>query len=525
MIHDINDLEPGSEILADICIVGGGAAGIAIAQALSETQLRVCVLESGELNMDSKTQALYDGSSSGAPYFPLDDSRCRLFGGSTYRWGARGAPMHEFDFALRDWIKSSGWPIGHEEVKTYYSSAEKLIGMHESFAYDENIWSLIGSEPLNIDRTKLKYQAFQFGKTVLFGHFYRDVFKHSRNVDVYLNANVTEIRSNQKANHIQHVDIKTLKGKTYRAQAKIFVLACGGIENPRLLLASNSICERGLCNDNDLVGRFFMEHPTVPVGTIDTTDKQRITEHYSPGRVAGRLVEVGMALTPEIQEQEQTLNAYARVKPALAPDATQALREIVWDLLHRRFRPGYSSRIFQVIKDPIGITRNAYRHLMNKPKHYKIDSVFVEIRTEQAPNPDSRVTLTEDIDALGMSKPHLNWQLTDLDKHTMQVITKIFAKQLDKSGHGTLIPDEWVLDDAPVFPAEMVGGHHHMGTTRMADSPTNGVVDKNCKAHGIDNLFVAGSSVFPTVGFVNPTLTILALSLRLVDHIRSGPAV
>lgn len=228
-----------------------------------------------------------------------------------------------------------------------------------------------------------------------------------------------------------------------------------------------------------------------------------------------------MALSPQIQETDRCLNAVARIKPALAPDATQALKEILWDLSRRRIRPDYGSRLTQVFKDPAGIVRNVYRHLRNKPKHYNIDALYVEVRTEQAPNPNSRVALADSTDALGLRKARLHWELTELEKRTMQVTATRFGRELTRIGHGEYSMDSCLQNKDLTFPPEMVGGHHHMGTTRMAEDPKKGVIDKNCRAHGIDNLFIAGSSVFPTASFVNPTLTIVALTLRLTDYLRT----
>jgi choline dehydrogenase-like flavoprotein len=521
MITDINELEDNHLIEADLCIIGGGAAGITLASELANSGIQVCLLESGSFRMEQQTQALYAGDTSGVPYFTLTDSRCRLFGGSTFRWGGRGAPMHRIDLEPRTWIPESGWPFAIDELEPFYARTQSINGMHAPFDYDGGVWKHFPLDPPGFDTKLFNYQAFQFGKIILFGDYYRDMLKNAANIQVYLHANVTCINSSEQGNHVDSLDIRTLTGRKFQARARYYALACGGIENARLLLLSDTVSPQGLCNEYDCVGRYFMEHPTVPVGTLKTENKQQVVDYYSPGRVEGRLVEVGLALTPERQKEEQCLNAVARVKPALAPDATQALREILWDLMHHRISSGYGSRLKQVLNDPAGVVRNVYRHLMNKPKHYNIDALYIEVRTEQAPNPDSRVTLGDRRDDLGLRMPHLHWSLNELDKHTMRVMSGLFGSELSRTGQGVYSEDSWLADKGLTFPGELVGGHHHMGTTRMAQTPENGVVDRNSRAFSVDNLYIAGSSVFPTVSFVNPTMTILALTLRLADHLKT----
>ena len=359
---------------------------------------------------------------------------------------------------------------------------------------------------------------------------YREQLRTASNVTVYLHANALRLRSNENGSHVEGVEAVSLTGQKYTVNARDYVLACGGIENARLLLLSRDAHPGGLCNEHDVVGRYFMEHPTVSAGAILSGQSQKVQDVFSPGLVGGRLVEVGLGLSPQIQETRRCLNAVARASPVLTRDSTQAMREVLWFLKHRRVHQEVSmfhdmawfkERIGDIARDPLGIIANLFRHAAGRPKRFRVDSLLLQIRTEQAPNPDSRVTLSGVTDALGQQRAHLHWELTMRDKLTMRVAAEAFDGELRRLGLGELRMAPWLASDELVWPPDMVGGHHHMGTTRMSDDPRTGVVNSDCRTHAVDNLFVAGSSVFPTAGYANPTMTLLALAIRLADHLRS----
>ena len=529
MITDINSLDSGTILNADICIIGGGAAAIAMAREFAGSKLEICILEGGGLNLEAEHQNFAAGETSGIPYFNLDESHYCLFGGSTFRWGARSAAMKPIDFEAREWVDLSGWPIQLDALKPYYDRLPEMLDLHEPFDIDADVWSHFQVELPAFDQTKFSPAAFQFGRTLLLGEEYRPQLKQADNIHIYLHARATNIQSNQDGSHIEQVDVKTLKGKTFTVKARTYVLACGGIDNARLLLLSDTVNPAGLCNSNDLVGRYFMEHPTVSGGIVRLKEWQSLHDVFSPGLLGGRLVETGLGLSEKLQNEGKCLNAVVSTKLNVSRDATQALREIIWNFRHRK-TPGSVSwyannawlrqRLGTILRNPFSIVSNLVRHVIGKPKRFKVDSVYLEIRTEQAPNPDSRVTLSDQTDSLGQRRAHLHWAMTRLDKHTMQVAAKAFEGELERLGVGELEQADWLSDEALTWDREMVGGHHHMGTTRMSDGEKTGIVDVDCKAHGIDNLYIAGSSVFPTAGFVNPTSTLLALAMRLADHLK-----
>ncbi len=444
-----------------------------------------------------------------------------MLGGSTLRWGARGAPFQEIDFSPRQWLERSGWPLSLSSLRPYYKRAERLIGMHADLPYDEGVWDLFGGSPLPHAETDLRFCVFQFGKTLLFGRAYREALRTASNVRVYLHANVTALDASAELDRLESVEVRTLSGRRCRFQSERFVLAAGGIENARLLLLPSPRAPHGLCNQHDLVGRFFMEHPTASVGLVESDRPRELLRIFYPGSVQGRRIEIGLSPRPEVQRAYECLNAVAAVRPTFGGDATEALRRISWELKHRRRPTQFAAGLKAMIGDPVGIARNIVLHLQGKPMHQRIESLRLEVRAEQEPNPASRVTLSEQTDALGVPRARLEWRMTRRDRNTFRVTAEEADRQLRSWGLGRVAPAAWV--DAPdrPWPVDLVGGHHHMGTTRMSHNPMTGVVDSDCRAHSVENLYLAGSSVFPTAGFVNPTPTLIALAVRLADHLKN----
>lgn len=530
MITEMASLDEDMVIMADIAIVGAGPAGIAIALQFANSGFKVVILESGNYDFDTSAQDLAAGTVSGLPYFALDASRYRMIGGSTFLWGARTAPMQPLDFAPREWLGLPGWPLLRTELDAYYDRAYELAGVHRPFEFDAKVWQHVRAEPVAFDAAKFDFSAFQFGRNLLFGRIYREALRKAPNIQVILGATVLGIETNPAASHVTSVEIGHVGGRRAKVAATNFVLAGGGIENARLLLLADSVNPLGLANSNDIVGRYFMEHPTVSAGIVHVDKPNALIDTFSPGLVGGRLVEVGLTLQPEVQRASDSLNAVARVVVETGRDATQAMRELLDNFRHRRLPYQLSwyqknrwlaERLATIASDPFSIVANSVRHAMGRPLRYKIGAIKLELRTEQEPNPDSRVTLGDTHDAFGLRRPNLHWALTKRDKATMRVLADGVGSELDRLRIGRLEMAPWLARDDLTFGSDMVGGHHHMGTTRMSSDPSQGTVDADCRAHEVDNLFIAGSSVFPTAGFVNPTATLLALSLRLADHLKA----
>jgi len=294
---------------------------------------------------------------------------------------------------------------------------------------------------------------------------------------------------------LREVIAGSLKGNRFRVRAKAFVLAAGGIENVRLLMQSRSVHGEGIGNDHDLLGRFFMEHPHLHVGFVTFTRPGGSLEMYrqhSQDPILGHESLGVLCPSPDLQRRERILNLSVQLYPAPRERLSDFVRGV--GRMAARTDAGFAST-------------GAAGDLV---------SANLYARVEPSPHPDSRVTLGSDRDALGMQRVKLDWRLPATDSDSLRRSLVAFGRELGRAGRGRLFVR---LTEARPWPGAS-GGDHHMGTTRMASEPAGGVVDPDCAIHGMDNLYVAGSSVYPTAGFANPTLTIVALALRLADHLR-----
>ncbi len=262
---DARTIPSGTAIETDILIIGGGPAGITLALALKDAPVKVTLLESGGMEFDAATQALYAGPETGTRYLPLDASRMRFFGGSTNHWGGWCRPLEKIDFEKRDWLAHSGWPFGREVLEAYFPRAQELVEAGP-FIYDDAPQKFPVST-LEMGAGGIETVWFQFSKmrgSVLpthFGERYADDLKQVSNLKLYTNANVTGLRLAKDGKSLNRVDVATLSGVKFSVTPRMVVLGAGAIENARLLLASNDVMAAGIGNANDLVGRYFSDHP------------------------------------------------------------------------------------------------------------------------------------------------------------------------------------------------------------------------------------------------------------------------
>jgi choline dehydrogenase-like flavoprotein len=152
---------------------------------------------------------------------------------------------------------------------------------------------------------------------------------------------------------------------------------------------------------------------------------------------------------------------------------------------------------------------------MPKPK-----TIRLQCRAEQYPEPDSRITLSDQLDALGLRKACIDWHLSELERKTARRMVETVGAEFERLNLGKLELSDWMRPEIEDWRSWVKEGNHHSGATRMADDPRQGVVDRNCRVHGIENLYISSSSVFPTTGTANPTFTIIALAIRLADHLK-----
>lgn len=502
---DATQLDNNTLIEGDICIVGAGAAGISMALEWINTGHKVILLEGGGFDYESRMQQLYSGKTTGQRYYPLESARLHYFGGTTGHWAGFCSPLEPIDFKKRNWVPQSGWPIQRTDLDPFYARAQKNLDLGP-YEYDYEYYrkhdaSLI---PLPFDKDVVYNKMWQFSPPTRFGKKYKDVIVNAANIYLYTYANVVDITANHNVTAITSVTVKNFAGKQHTVKAKHFILACCAIQNARLLLAANKQTSKGLGNDNDLVGRYFMEHLEIKSAEMWFPDPELLKlYHWEFGKTKYR---AELSISEQKQQEFKILNGTASFTPLQIAKQQPAFIDIWTADPNER-----QKKMDEMAKR---------EHVSKSEKGYTAYQLFTRI--EQAPNPNSRITLDTETDALGMRRAMLHWELTAFEKRSIRKIYEIIGQQLGIAAKGRIRMMDYLQNEEDnSWPSFTGGGWHHMGTTRMHNDAKQGVVDANCKVHGIQNLYVAGSSCYPTAGSPNPTLTVVALTLRLSDHLKS----
>jgi choline dehydrogenase-like flavoprotein len=543
MFEDANRIPADSVLQADLCIVGAGAAGITLALTLLDSGLDIVLLESGGAEDEPATQALYEGTVENARLHPpTDHYRVRRFGGSTTLWGGRCMPLDAIDFEPRDYIPHSGWPIRLDDLQAYYPRANQLCEAGE-FAY--RAASVPGMRPMieGFDSARFSTDTLErFSCPTDFGKRYGPQLEHAA-IRVIRHANLCTLPHDDARGGIGPVRVRTLAGNQFTVDARAFVLAAGGLEVARLLLASPGRSGRGVGNAHDVVGRYYMSHLAGTIGTVDLSAARAVWHGYerSAEQVYCRR---RLALRPETQRAMRIGNFVARLHHPRIPfpghgngilSALYLARPIIPREYRKRLdgdEPFSASVALAHLRNVLFDMPDTARFLAHWFRYRtlaarKFPSIIVrpddmrfslDFHAEQVPNPDSRVTLGTQTDALGVPRLHVDWRYSAQDTATVAEALAAFSEDLRASGAGTFeyAPQE-VETEMTRYGAY---GGHHIGTARMGADARTSVVDANCRVHEADNLYIAGAAVFPTSSQANPTLTIVALALRLADHLR-----
>jgi choline dehydrogenase-like flavoprotein len=501
---DLAAVEDGSVFDADLCIVGAGAAGITIARDLAGSPVRICLLEGGGFEASEASQELYEGgmlsryTERPGSLDYLRASRLRFFGGSTNHWAGWCRPLDALDFEPRPWVPHSGWPFRRETLEPWYRRAAETCEI-PPFGDEPPLPAEGPRAAYPLDARRVATRRFHISPPTRFGERYRREIVEAPNIRLFLDANAVALHADPPVARLDRIAVRAGDGRAFTVRPRGAVLATGGIENARLLLLSNHEQPEGLGNRHDRVGRYFMDHPFVdragrwwlaapatPAGEPAELYRQTGPDPVVGGRSRGVFV-----VDARVREREQLLHGMVQVAD-------------LWRWRTDAFDAG------------VAHLAGAAATLGSGESHQQVLSATLLCVGEQAPNPESRVTLMEARDRFGLRRAQLDWRLTELDARSVRRTAEIAADALGAALAGRA---RLLLSETDPWP-ETTGRSHHMGTTRMHDDPRRGVVDADCRVHGLANLWIAGSSVFPTCGYANPTLTLVALAHRLADRLR-----
>ena len=547
MIADLLDISDVSPVETDLCIVGAGPAGIALALQMAGQGIDVLMLESGGMKPEPRTQALYEGENCDARlHSPPDRYRQRRFGGTSTIWGGRCMPLDPIDFEARDYIPHSGWPFGIEALESFYPEANRLC---EAGRFEYRAAEAFGAPKAMIEG----FESAEFTTDSLerfscptdFGRRYHAKLAAAMNVRVLLHANVTAIRLHPDGSAVRELEVRDLNGKKIQVRARTFVLAAGGLEIPRLLLANRDVQTTGIGNEFEVVGRYYMCHLAGTIGSIRINAPPSAVHYGYSVSDEGVYCRQRFALRAEAQRRERLGNFVARLHhPRISDPAhgnavlstlylAKALIPYEYGKrLHGGDQVGISAwlrHVGNVIGAPFDAAGFAWHMLKDrKLAARKFPSIIIKPRrnlfsldfhAEQRPDRSSRVTLAHSTDELGVPRLKIDWRYNEGDVDTVRRSLALLSRSFAASGIGSFDYDP----DTVEMEMTRYGayGGHHIGTARMGTDPRSSVVDADCKVHSVRNLFLAGSAVFPTSSQANPTLSVVALTLRLAEHLKS----
>ena len=560
----------------EFLIVGGGPAGLTVARALAASGRRTVVLESGGLGESAQSEALNETLCDASNWSPGQVTkrqqfhapqmamwshdrqgyglRCRTLGGSTVAWAGKSAAFSEWDFVQRSWVPESGWPFAASDLAPYLDKAAAALNLGLN-CYDGRLWAhLQRPQPHpHPDPAVLGSFFWQFARSSLDPlDVYRagaEFLKEApRGCRVLTGATVLELLTNESGSKVCGALVADESGRRRTIEAQTIVLAASAIENARLLLNSRSQHAQGIGNDRDLVGRYLLDHPSARLATFQPEVIGEMAWLYGfygfKGEKGVNLYMHGLAPTAEVQAAEGLLNCAAYTMGVRALDDP-------WSAVKRIARHESENLLYDthaILKSPAtiakGVARLAFRsqwfpkswtqfavnqvvrfrpdmaveEYLTRGVPHKLVGLSIEAICEQAPDRDNRIQLSDKRDRFGMPLPVAHWRIGELETRTLRHFAQLLEREFGKAGLPGLLIEPWVAEAGNAH-AEVIDMGHTAGTTRMASDPSRGVVDANCMVHGVEGLYVAGASVFPTSGHANPTLMIMAMAYRLAAHL------
>ncbi|MBH8566033.1 GMC family oxidoreductase [Nostoc sp. CENA67] len=537
--------------LYDLCIIGSGPAGATIVNVLADSNYKICVLESGSYKPEKFTDALREVDHEGI--LIKSYSRERVLGGTSTTWSGLSSPLDPIDFRKRDWVKYSGWPIDLDELTPYYIAASHRFRFPSWEKFKDSDWMGIRDTsdliPCWKELEEKIFVASEYPQN--FGKEFQDIY-NKKNIDLYIGCTITHLDGCSETGRVKKAIARYFDGRKIEFQANIFVLACGGIENPRILLNSTFACPAGLGNDKDQVGRYFMNHPKNNYGFIQLIYSSNNLPGYFGflSLKTGYAGYIGLRIKETVQENKRILNSYIRFEPVFDWSGRESIESLNYfskksQLLLKTVKhlkkdkllflrdyseTGDDSNLMNERKNFKGIIKMIGKIALDSPavldylchrffeqKNLKVTTINIRNFMEMEPLPQNRVTLSNCTDAFAMRLPCVIHTPSELDKRSMAAVHYVLSEELQRNRWGKLCSE--LNPNLEPWPIDL-DASHHMGATRMGNDSSSSVVNPQCCLHFSPNVYLAGASTFPTSGNANPTFTIVALAIRLAEHLK-----
>jgi len=547
--RDSTTILSGSHLEADVAVVGAGPAGIVVALELARGGRRVLLIDSGGDDVNADVQGLGELSGEDPAHVSMSLATSRRLGGASNLWGGRCVPFDPIDFAPREIVGDSRWPVAYEDLEPYFLRACDWCVCGDAIFNARDIRNLAGHSlvPGFTDGDVLASSLERWSLPTNFARQYRAALKNTPGLTVVTNLTCTEVVCDPSQPKVLHLRAQSLDGRLVTISASDYVLACGGLEVTRLLFASNRVYPEGLGNHSGHLGRWYMAHieSRIAVALFATPPRETIFGHerdhggvyvrrrltFSPEhQAAERLSNAAMWLVnPEVSDPSHGNAILSFVYLALASPmgrffVAEGIRQAHIKNARQSIRPHLTNILGNIPSTGRFAVSFGYRRFLKRGR--KVPGFFVPSATnvypllyhgEHLPHYESRVELAPERDALGV--PRLRTRLWFADEEITQVVHahRCVDRYLREHGIGHL--DYLHADPEAAVRAQLFGGYHQAGTTRMSALPEHGVVDSNLAVHGFRDLYVASSSNFVTSGQANSTFMILAFAVRLADYL------
>ena len=512
MIRDLLHDSPAPGLLADICIVGAGAAGITLAVESARKGKKVLLLEGGGALREDSSQALYDSEIAGLPHRGIHTGRIRVKGGTTVRWGGQILELDALDFTPRPSVPESGWPFPKSTLTTFYERALTLEGLAKVERSDATVWRDLGLPFTQFD--ELEAYLSRWCPEPNFARLHHKTLTDDPNIHLWLHASAVELITENEA--AVGVRCRTLTGVETIFRARHYVFALGGIESSRFFLQPRP---GGLpWNRSGLLGKHFQDHIDCNAAAIEPLNDALFHDTFDPILIHGFKYLPKLRLLPQAQAAHGTLNIGSTMSFEDTGKVRGQAKTTIRNLMRGRFSDVTRDNLQHTTRHLPMLIRQAWRYKAQRRAYSPPEvRIFLRVHCEQEPTSRSSITLTDELDPLGLLRIRFDWQISERELETIRQYVLVAQRVL--AGIARIVPNEDLMSGSPAFLARCDDSNHHMGGMRMSTTDATGIVDTNLRLYGLKNTYICSSAVFPSSGFSNPTHTLLALALRLNDHL------